>query len=216
MLMTLTPLSAQNSTRESIPESARWNTAELYSDDPAWQAEKERLAAEIPLARQFKGTLAAGPVPMARALDAQAAQVRRLQRLFVYAGLAADQDTRVAKNQGLVQQMSQLAAQFGAAWAFLEPEILAMDPAMVERFVAQEPGLAPHRQYLRDVLRRKPHTRTEAEEQLIALTGPMAAGASGTAGVFVNADLPYPTVKLADGHDVRLDVSAFSAARASA
>ena len=28
------------------------------------------------------------------------------------------------------------------AWAFLEPEILAMDPAMVERFVAQEPRLA--------------------------------------------------------------------------
>jgi oligoendopeptidase F len=216
VLMVIPPLVAQTRTRESIPEAYRWNLAELYPDDTAWAAEKERLAAEIPQASGFKGTLADGAAQMTAALDAQAAQVRRLQRLFVYAGLAADQDTRVAKNQGLVQQMSQLAAQFGAAWAFLEPEILAMDPAIVERFVAQEPRLSPYRQYLRDVLRRKPHTRTEAEEQLIALTGPMAAGASGTAGVFLNADLPYPTVKLADGHEVRLDVSGFTAARASA
>ena len=216
MLIVITPLVAQVRTRDAIPEAYRWNLAELYPDDTAWAAEKERLAADIPQASAFKGTLGDGASQMATALDAQTARVKRFQRLSVYASLAADQDTRVAKNQGLVQQMSQLAAQFATAWAFLEPEILAMDPAMVERFVAQEPRLAPYRQYLRDVLRRKPHTRTEAEEQLIALTGPMTAGASGSASVFLNADLPYPTVKLADGHDVRLDVSAFSAARASA
>jgi oligoendopeptidase F len=216
MLIIVAPLVAQIRTRESIPEAFRWNLAELYPDDAAWAAEKDRLAAEIPKTSTFKGSLAAGPSEMARALEAQAAQVKRLQRLFAYASLAADEDTRVAKNQGLMQQMSQLAAQFGTAWAFLEPEILAMDPARVEQFVAQAPALAPYRQYLRDVVRRKPHTRTESEEQLIALTGPMAAGASGTANVFVNADLPYPTVKLAEGREVRLDVSGFSAARASA
>jgi oligoendopeptidase F len=43
----------------------------------------------------------------------------------------------------------------------------------------------------------------------------MAAGASQAASVFRNADLPYPTVKLTDGREVRLDVAAFSAARAS-
>jgi oligoendopeptidase F len=216
MPMTLTPLSAQNRTRESIPESARWNLAELYVDESAWQAEKASLAAEIPLASQLKGTLASGPAPMARALDVQTAQVKRLQRLFVYASLAADEDTRIAKNQGLVQQMSQLVSQFGTAWAFLEPEILAGDPALIERFAAHEAGLAPYRQYLRDVLRRKPHTRTEPEEQLIALTGPMTAGTGAAASVFLNADLPYPSVRLADGREVRLDVAGFSAARASA
>ena len=213
--MLLTPLSAQDRTRQSIAEAYRWNLAELYASDAAWNGEKERLAAEIPQARVFKGTLAQGPAQLATALDAQAAHQKTLQRLFVYAGLAADEDTRVAKNQGFVQQMSQLGAQFGTAWAFLEPEILAMEPGTVERYLAQDARLSLYRQYLRDVVRRKPHTRTEAEEQLIALTGPMAAGASGAARVFLNADLPYPTVKLADGRDVRLDVAGFSAARAS-
>lgn len=215
-LMLLTPLAAQDRTRQSIPEAYRWNLADLYPDDAAWEAGKARLTAEIPQAGVFKGTLAQGPSQLAKALVTQAAQAKTLQRLFVYASLAADEDTRVAKNQGLVQQMSQLAAQFGTAWAFLEPEILALNPAMLDRFLAAGDGLAPYRQYLRDVIRRKPHTRTEAEEQLIALTGPMAAGATGATTVFLNADLPYPTVTLADGRDVRLDVAGFSAARASA
>jgi oligoendopeptidase F len=214
-LVLLTPLAAQERTRSSIPEGYRWNLVDLYASDAEWQAERERLAAEIPKAATSRGALASGGPSLQKVLDTQAAQAKGLQRLAVYAGLSADEDTRVATNQGRVQQISQLNAAFGAAWAYLEPEIQAIDPATVQRFVAETPGLAPYRQYLRDVLRRKPHTLPEAEERLIVLTGPMAAGASQAASVFRNADLPYPTVKLADGREVRLDVAAFSAARAS-
>jgi oligoendopeptidase F len=214
-LMLLTPLAAQERTRSSIPEAYRWSLVDLYASDAEWQAERERLAAEIPEAAALKRTLASGGPSLQKALDTQATQAKSLQRLAVYAGLAADEDTRVAANQGRVQQISQLNATFGAAWAYLEPEIQAIDPATVQRFIAETAGLAPYRQYLRDVLRRKPHTLPEAEERLIALTGPMAAGTSDAASVFRNADLPYPTVKLTDGREVRLDVAAFSAARAS-
>ena len=214
-LMLLTPFAAQERTRSSIPEAYRWSLVDLYASDAEWQAERERLAAEIPEAAALKRTLASGGPSLQKALDTQATQAKSLQRLAVYAGLAADEDTRVAANQGRVQQTSQLNAAFGAAWAYLEPEIQAIDPATVQRFIAETAGLAPYRQYLRDVLRRKPHTLPEAEERLIALTGPMAAGTSDAASVFRNADLPYPTVKLTDGREVRLDVAAFSAARAS-
>ena len=80
--MLLTPLPAQDRTRQSIAEAYRWNLAELYASDAAWNGEKERLAAEIPQARVFKGTLAQGPAQLATALDAQAAHQKTLQRLF--------------------------------------------------------------------------------------------------------------------------------------
>ena len=50
---------------------------------------------------------------------------------------------------------------------------------------------------------------------MIARTYPMAAGVRNASNVLLNADLPWPTVKMADGKDVRLDSSGFSAARAS-
>ena len=44
----------------------------------------------------------------------------------------------------------------------------------------------------------------------------MAAGASATSGMLLNADLPWPTIKQASGTEVRLDAAGFSAARAVA
>ena len=153
---------------------------------------------------------------LAKALATQAAQEKTLARLFAYANLAADQDTRVASYQGMNDEMTQVAAEFGAAWAFVEPELLTLDPKTLESWIAATPDLKPYTFALRDVLRRKAHTLSAREEALLAQTLPMASGASTTSGMLLNADLPWPTVKQASGTEVRLDAAGFSAARASA
>jgi oligoendopeptidase F len=79
-------------------------------------------------AKAFAGTLGQSAAQLAKALALQAAQEKTLMRLFAYANLAADQDTRVASYQGMNDEMTQVAAQFGAVWAFVEPELLALDP----------------------------------------------------------------------------------------
>ena len=55
--------------------------------------------------------------------------------------MLSDQDTRVSKYQGMQQEMVQVGAQLGAEAAFIEPEILKIDRATIDRFVAQEPRL---------------------------------------------------------------------------
>ena len=112
--------------------------------------------------------------------------------------------------------MTQVAAQFGAAWAFVEPELLTLDPKTLESWIAATPDLKPYTFALRDVLRRKAHTLSAREEALLAQTLPMAAGAGVTSGMLLNADLPWPTIKQASGTEVRLDAAGFSAARAVA
>ncbi len=78
--------------------------------------------------------------------------------------MKSDEDTRVSKYQGMQQEMVQLAADLGAETAYIEPEILKMEPAVVERFVSQEPRLKIYRVYLDDIQRRRAHTGTDAEE----------------------------------------------------
>lgn len=211
-----TILLAQERTRETTPDAYKWNLTDLYPSDEAWKAAKDALAAELPAAQKFKGTLAQSAQQLAAALELQSAQEKTLSRLAVYAHVSADQDTRVAQYQGMQQQITQLGASFGAAWAYVEPELLELDPATVDRYIASTPALKPFAFYLHDVLRRKAHTLDAAQEKLLAETGPMASGAGTTANIFLNADLPWPTIKTADGKEVRLDVAAFSAARQSA
>ena len=207
---------AQERTREAISEQYKWNLSDLYANDAAWRAEKERLAATLPQAKPFAGTLGQSAERLSAALQLQTEQQKTLSRLFVYANLAADQDTRVSEKQALMDEMRQLGAQFGAAWAFFEPELLTLDPATVSKWVQATPPLQPFAFYLQNVLRRKAHTLSASEEALLAQAGPIAAGPSNVANIFLNADLPWPTIKLSTGESVRLDAPGFSAARAVA
>ena len=135
---------AQERTRETTDPKYKWNLADLYPSDEAWRAEKEKLAASLGEAKAFAGTLGTSPAQLAKALATQSAQEKTLARLYAYANLLADQDTRVSGPQGMTDEMTQLAAQFGAAWAFVEPELLSLDPKTLESWIASTPGLKPY------------------------------------------------------------------------
>ena len=206
---------AQEHDRSKVPDEYKWDLTAIYPSDQAWRAAKEKLAAELPKLHQFQGTLDSSPARLAEALEMQSSFDKELNRLFVYAGMKSDEDTRVSTYQAMQQEMIQLGSVLGTESAFIEPEILKMDNATVERFISQEPRLKVYRFYLEDIARRRAHTLSNAEEKLLAASGVMASGPSSVFGIFADADFPYPTVTLSDGKTVKLDKAAFSLYRAS-
>jgi oligoendopeptidase F len=205
---------AQERDRSKIPDQYKWDLTAIYPSDQAWRTAKEQLVAELPKIRELQGTLASSPKHLADALELSSRLEKELNRLFVYAGLISDQDTRVSAYQAMKQEMLQLGARFGAETAFIEPEILKIDKATVDRFVAEEPRLKVYRQYLDDIQRRRAHTLNDAEEKILAGAGVMAGAPASIFGIFADADFPYPTVVLSDGKSVKLDKAAFSLYRA--
>jgi oligoendopeptidase F len=206
---------AQERDRSKIPEKYKWNLADIYPSEDAWRAAKDRLVAEIPKLEAFRGTLSTSPARLADALELLMQLNKDLARAYVYASMLSDEDTRVSKYQGLQQEMVQVNAQLGAEAAFVEPEILKTERATIDRFVTGEPRLEPFRMYLDDIQRRRPHTKSDAEEKLLATASVLASGPSSVYGVFSDADFPYPSVTLSDGQTVKLDSSTFSVARMS-
>jgi oligoendopeptidase F len=211
-----TLMTAQERDRTKVPDKLKWNLADVYPSDAAWRAEKDRIAAELPKLRQFQGKLAASAQTLAEALDLMYHLDKELSRLYVYASMSADEDTRVSTKHGMQQEMQQLYASFGAQASFVEPEILKAGRETVDRFVAAEPRLKVYSFYLHDIVRRAPHTLTDAEEKILADAGPMAGSAGNIFGILSNADFPYPTIKLTDGKEVKVDQAGYGELRASA
>ena len=205
---------AQSRDRAQTPDKYKWNLAEIYPSDAAWRAAKDRLAAELPKLRPFQGKLASTGGTLADALDMQAAFSKELARLYSYASLLADQDTRDSPHEGMRQEMNQLAAALGAESSFMEPELLKAGEAKVAGFVAAEPRLKVYSVYLSDVFRRAAHTLSDAEEKLLADAGPLAGNPSSLFNILSNADFPYPTITLSTGKSVKLDQAAFGELRA--
>jgi len=201
---------AQERDRSKIPDKYKWNLADIYPSDASWRAAKEAFAAEVPTLEKFKGKLTTSPAALADALDTIYSKNKEFRRLASYASLLADQDTRDSQHQGMRQEMTQVAAAFGAAVAFVDPEILKAGKATIDRFVATEPRLKPYRHELDDTLRRAAHTLSDSEEKILADAGPMAGSASSVYNILANADFPYPTVTMSDGRSVKLDQAAFA------
>ncbi|MGZ5105794.1 MAG: M3 family oligoendopeptidase, partial [Usitatibacter sp.] len=94
--------------------------------------------------------------------------------------------------------------------AFVSPEILKIGKARIDAFFRQEPGLRIYRHPVDDILRTAPHTLDAKGESIIA-TFSLAAGNAGSAyRILSNSDMPWPTVKLSTGAEVKLDQSAYA------
>jgi oligoendopeptidase F len=208
------PVVAQERDRAKIADKYKWNLADIYPNEAAWRAAKDKLTADIPSIGTFKGKLASSPATLADALDRIYGLSQDLGRLYSYASLLADEDTRESRPQGMRQEMVQVAAAFSAAAAYVDPELLKAGKPTIDKFVAAEPRLKPYRMKLDDVIRRAAHTLSDSEEKLLADLQPVSGGAQSVFSILANADFPYPTVSLSDGKSVKLDAAGYAAARA--
>jgi oligoendopeptidase F len=208
-------MGGQDRDRARVADAYKWNLSEVYPSDAAWRTRKEAVTAELPTLRAFDGTLGNSARALADALERMSSLDKELSRLYVYASMVADEDTRRSEPQGMQQEMQQIYASFGAQASFIEPEVLRVGSATVERFIADEPRLRPYAFYLRDIVRRAAHTLSDAEERLLADAGPMAGAASNIYTILANADFPYPSITLKDGRTVKVDQSGYSELRTS-
>ncbi len=205
---------AQERDRTRIPDEYKWNLADVYPSEAAWRTAKDALVAKIPAVDQYRGTLAASPDRLRACLDLTTEMGKDFARLYSYASMTLDQDTRVSTALGMQQEMSKIGADLAARTSFIEPEILKADSARIFGFVNADKRLEVYRHYLDDILRRRAHTGTEGEEKIIADAGLMADSPENIHSIFANAEFPYPDVTLSDGKTVRLDQAGYSFYRA--
>ena len=206
-------LAAQERDRTKVDEKYIWNLTDVYPDVASWRAAKARVAGEVPRIREFAGKLGTSPQILADALQMLTRLDKEVSRLYVFASMLSDQDTRVSEPQGMQQEMQQLAAEFGAQASYIQPEILRIGSATIEKFLTAEPRLQDYAFPLRDIIRRAAHTLTDSEEKLLADAQPLAASASNIYQILANADFPYPTVTVSDGRQVKLDQAGYAELR---
>ncbi|HEY8923698.1 MAG TPA: oligoendopeptidase F [Polyangia bacterium] len=215
IMMGLAETSTAATERKDIPDRFKWNLADLYPTEDAWTAAKAEISKRLPELAKHRGKLGQSPKALLAGLDTMFELDRALSRLVVYANSLSDEDIRAARPREMKQAAEELVTAFAAQSAWVRPEILAMAPAKIRKFVAEEKKLAPYRVYLEETIRRKPHTLAAAQEEVVAQASELARAGGEVRGVLSDADLPYPTIKLSSGESVRLDASAFTLHRQS-
>jgi oligoendopeptidase F len=209
------PGPAQTRQRSEVVLEDTWRLEDLYPSDAAWKEAKAELAEQQTDILRYKGTLADSASALLACLKFDSHIWKELGRLRSYASMKSDQDTRDATYLAMRQEIDRLISDYSTNASFIEPEIAAMDRSTVEAFVDAEAGLKVYRMYLFDILRRKAHKLSQAEEAILARAGQMAAGPQSIYSVFSNAEMPYPEITLSDGTKATLTKAGYARHRSA-
>ena len=133
----------------------------------------------------------------------------RMDRIGGYSFMRHDQDAGNAHYQEMELKSQSAQVRISEELAFLEPEILAIPNSVVERFYAEEPGIATFKVTITEVRRLKDHTLSKEMEQLLASAGEMAQTPYNSFGMLSNADLKFESVTDSDGKEIQLSNGRF-------
>lgn len=194
--------------REEIEEEYRWSVDDAYGDGE-WEREYDRVKQELEELRAFEGRATESGETLLELLELYSDIMRRLEKLSRYASMKSDEDTRKEEYQALSSKAQSLGAEASSASSFLEPEIQQLERERLEQMVGEAAELEDYRHYIDDILRMKPHTRSQEVENVLAELSDVLDASSDAYRMLANADMEFPSVDR-DGEEVRITQANFT------
>lgn len=190
--------------RNEIEEKYTWDLSTIFPTDEAFEAELAQVSEEVKKAASLAGHLLDSADSLLTTTEVQLDLMRRIEKLYSYAHMKNDQDTRVAKYQEYQAKGMTLYSDFGQSFAFYEPEFMAITEEQYQAFLAEQPALQLYQHYFDKLLKKKAHILTQREEELLAGAGEIFGAAGETFAILDNADIVFPMVHDEDGNEVQL------------
>ncbi len=189
--------------RKDIPEEFKWDLNGLFPSEEEWEAAFASVDSLIDPQLTLKGKLAESPDNLAECIRTEDELSRKLDKVYTYAHLKADEDTANTKYMAMQDRVKKKYIDLSAKLAWIKPEILAMDEDKLNAFRDAD-VMEPYRRALDLIIRDKPHTLNQSEERLLVMAAEPLDTASRTFGLLNNADLKFPKISDADGNEVEL------------
>lgn len=188
--------------RSELDPQYQWDLSRLYPNDEAWEAAFTAVDASIAKMPGYAGKLKDAETVRDFFVEETALE-RELSNLYCYASLRRSEDTRARTAQSMYARIGSKYVDAVTKITFAEPELLTL-PEKTLQAITDAPILADYRFALQELLRRKPHTLTEAEETLLAGFGEVFSAPGDIAENLRDADLTFAPAQDGEGRAVEV------------
>lgn len=184
--------------RSEIPEKFKLDEKSIFPTQEAWQQEFDRVLADFAQLDPYRGHVADGPKLLADALDVVQALQKRVGIVYVYAALNHAVDTQDQNAYAMNGRVLGLAGRAGAAFAFLDPELIALGHATLQSWIQREPRLEIYAHYFDNLFRKQQHVRSGEVEELLGMLADPFSGAYTSNNVLTSADMRFAPAVASD------------------
>lgn len=189
--------------RTSIEDKFKWNIDTMYQSNESIKDDIDKVNSIIEELKSYKGKISSSKENLYKVLSNSEKASRILQNLYVYTHMKQHEDTRNNENQARATKAEMLSTELSMATSYIVPEIIAMDENKLKEYLEYE-KLSFYKKYVDEILRDKPHTLTEKEEEILAGVSDLSTVPENVYEMFSFADLKFPEIKGEDGKDIRI------------
>jgi oligoendopeptidase F len=193
----------------------RWDLTDIYPSEEEWERDRAALLDRARRLDAWRGRLAEGAEVLASVLDEQSEIHRLAQRLHTYASLASDEDLREPGPRAMEQRIEANLSELATLTSWIEPELLQLPPEQVRRMLDGSDALKVHQRYIERIEKRRDHTLDADGERLLGMARLIRGDGEKISGLLRDAEIPWPTIRLSTGEEVRLDPTGYSRTRNS-
>jgi oligoendopeptidase F len=209
LVLTVSPLFSQSNSgdvpeRADIPDRYKWDLSSFYPDTTAWEQDLKQAEAEIKQLALMQDSACSSAEDLLEFLTLRDTASNRLDRISAYTALLRDEDMRESEPQALYDRSRSLYIKAGEATAWFRPVFLTLPSETWEKWRREVPRLGTYDHFVANLLRQRDHVLNTREEELLAMTGKLAATPQQAFSMLTNADLKFPKVEDPDGNLIEL------------
>jgi len=202
-------MNASYEKRSDIPKEYTWAVEDLYASDEDWKKDLEKIKSMVPQIAAFQGKLGESADNLLNFLKLQDKITVLVDRFANYSLRKADEDTKNTTYQGFKDQTTGVFVTISSAFSFAEPEILEIPDAVLNEFYEKQPELNQYKRYLNDILRKKTHILSDAEEKILAAAGDLAQSPDDIFTLLNDADMTYESITDIEGNRLPVTHASF-------
>ncbi|GIN85971.1 oligoendopeptidase F [Heyndrickxia sporothermodurans] len=195
--------------RSDVPESEKWRLEDIYSSKEEWEAEITQITQMIEKLKHYDGMISNGSTLLGYLSENEKVSFK-FNKVFAYAMLQVDSDTRNTSSQSLQDQVKQLGVKLNAATSFFLPFLLSLEESILKKYIDEEEGLNYFEKQLFETYRYKKHVLSKEKEEVLSQLGEALSSPSHTYGMMNNADIKFGKVTTEDGERVELTRGMYS------
>lgn len=189
--------------RSEIPDEFKWAVEKMYKNIDSFEAEFDFVKQNAVKLKSFEGNLS-NVNSLREYLGLYEKLARKVEKLYVYAAMRADEDTSNNEFQALCSRIESFEAEFSSYVSFFEPEILAQDEKTLISLILNDNELKSYEFFFRDIFKSKQHILSKEVEEVLSGVSDSLRGASNIYEILTNAEIEFDTIKDSNGKEIEL------------
>lgn len=200
--------------RKNMDARFMWDLSDIFASKEDWDKACTEAASSIGELPALAGTLCVSADSLVSALDKIYSTMEKVEKVYLYAMLFKSGDNGSPEGQEMEGKAMNLFVAAGTALAFVDPEILASDEALLRSYLKDE-RLAKYSHKLDEILRSREHMLSEEQERMLAMLADASGSCQNAFEMLESVDMTFPSIKDEKGEEVTLTHGNFGVFRES-